>query len=269
MKKAIIILSTALALAACTKETPVKENAITGDAINASNVVFDIAVKNTDSPTTKGIKADWENGDVVYVFFEGNASQYVKMTYNGTSWAYTDKSGTDTYSGLTLATSGKKVTAVYFPSYVNSVAPTEGATFTFASAKPGYFLKAEAVDYTVTTTGASGVATLTATLEMTAPANLVQVYVPGLAAPGEGNEYVLSVNNVKPFTVGAITPGGAVTITPGTVNFPITGISATVGGEAGYYFWGVLDNASAGSINYSFQLVKQDATKKFAIIILQ
>jgi len=264
MKKAIIILSTLLALVACVKETPTEESTAMGKSIDASKVVFDITVKKADTPVTKGIKTSWETGDLVYVFFEDNTSQYVKMTYSGTEWAYTDKDGTTTYSGLTLITSGKKLTAVYFPSYVNTAAPTEGSTFIFASAKPGFLLKADAIDYTVTTTGAEGVATLKATLDMAAPTNLVQVYVPGLSAPADGNEYVLTVNNVKPYTVGEITPGGTVTITPGTVNFPLTGISATIGSETGYYFWGILDNASAGAINYNFQLVEQEATKKYA-----
>ena len=64
------------------------------------------------------MKTAWETGDDVYVFFEGNTTQYVKMTYDGTSWSYKDKDGGTTFEGLVLAATGKKLTAVYMPDFV-------------------------------------------------------------------------------------------------------------------------------------------------------
>ena len=98
MKKFLLFAVAALTLAACAKEAPLKEEG----AIDASKIVFNIKVENADA--TKGVKTVWENGDVVYAFFENNGTQYVKMTYDGTSWAYTDKAGGSNFAGLTLAT---------------------------------------------------------------------------------------------------------------------------------------------------------------------
>ena len=118
MKKTLLFAAAVLALAACSKESPVKEEG----AIDASKIVFDIKVENADA--TKAVKIEWEDGDVVYAFFEDNTTQYVKMTYNGSSWTYKDKDGGATFTDLTLAESGKKVSAVYFPGFVCSAAPT-------------------------------------------------------------------------------------------------------------------------------------------------
>ena len=105
MKKTLLFAAAVLALAACSKESPVKEEG----AIDASKIVFDIKVENADA--TKAVKIEWEDGDVVYAFFEDNTTQYVKMTYNGSSWTYKDKDGGATFTDLTLAESGKKVTS--------------------------------------------------------------------------------------------------------------------------------------------------------------
>ena len=81
----------------------------------------------------------------------------------------------------------------------------------------------------------------------------------------DGNEYVLNMTNVKPFTLDGIVPGGAATITEGTVNFPLTAYLGTIGGDTGYFFWGILADASAGAIDYNFQMVQQNAEKKYAV----
>ena len=89
MKKTILYAAAVLALAACSKEEPllVEEEA----SIDASRIVFNIKVENGHE--SKGVKTAWETGDVVYAFFEDNSTQYVKMTYDGTSWAYSDNAG--------------------------------------------------------------------------------------------------------------------------------------------------------------------------------
>ena len=145
MKKTLLFAAAVLALAACSKESPVKEDS----AIDASKIVFNIDVQNADA--TKAIKTAWENGDDVYVFFEDNTTQYVKMTYNGISWTYADKDGNSNYTDLTLTASGKKLSAVYMPDFVCSAAPTYdsgNSRWTFGSIA-GYYQSAESIDYTV------------------------------------------------------------------------------------------------------------------------
>lgn len=257
MKKTLLFSAVVLVLAACSNLNPVKEEG----PIDASKIVFNIQVKNADA--TKGVKTAWENGDVVYAFFQDNTSQYVKMTYNGTSWTYTDSEGLEKFSGLTLAASGKKVSAVYMPNFVCSAAPTYATDkWTFGSIN-GYFQKAESVDYTVTST--DDVTTLNATLSLTAPANMSQIFIPTseYSAPASGNEHVLTATHIIPFTFSGIAPGGDATYGTGTNGFPLTPYSGTIGTEEGYYFWGILE--SAGKYDFTFQLVERKADKKYAI----
>lgn len=258
MRKTLLFAAAVLALAACSSlETPTKENG----AIDLSKLVFNIQVKNADA--TKAVKTAWENGDVVYAFFEDNTTQYVKMTYDGTSWGYEDKSGGTSFDGLTLTASGKKVSAVYMPAFVCSEAPSYATDkWTFGSVN-GYFQTAEGVEYTVTST--ADVTTLSATLSLTAPLGISQVFIPSSAysAPASGNEHVLTATHIAPFTFSGIAPGGAATFGTDTYGFPLTAYSGTIGSDAGYYFWGILD--AAGTLDFDFQLVERKADKKYAI----
>ncbi len=256
MKKTLLFAAAALALAACSKETPVKDG-----AIDASKIVFNIDVQNADAQATKGIKTAWEAGDDVYVFFEDNITKYVKMTYDGSAWTYNVLGDGD----LSLAASGKKLSAVYMPDFVCSAAPTYdsgNARWTFGSVG-GYYQKAEAVSYTVTSAG--DVNTLSATISLTAPANIMQFYVPSsaVAAPGTGNEYVLTGTHVINYTFNGIVPGGAASQGNISEGFPMTANYGTIGSDEGYYFWGILEGT--GTYTYDFQLVARNADKKYAI----
>ena len=259
MKKTLLFAAAVLALAACSKESPVKEDG----TIDASKIVFNIQVENADAQATKGIKTAWENGDVVYVFFEDNTTQYVKMTYNGTSWSYADKDGGNTFTGLALTASGKKLSAAYMPNYVCSVAPTyDTDTWTFGNVE-GFFQTAESVEYSVIST--SDVATLSATISLAAPDNLIQICVPSseVAAPASGNEYVLTGSHIIPFTFYGIAPGGTASQGNSGIGLPMKAYSCTIGSDTGYYFWGILE--CAGTYDFDFQLVKRNTEKKYAI----
>ena len=261
MKKTMIILSALLALAACNKEALQEES-----TIDASKLVFNIQVEKADEPATKGVKTAWETGDVVYLFFEGNTTQYVQMTYDGTSWAYADKDGGSAYTGLSLTATDKKVSAVYIPGFVRGEeAPryiiSNYSKWEIGMNLGGYILSSEKVPYTVTE---GDVTTLEATLNMAAPANLVQIFVKE-SDPDFGNEYVLNMTNVKPFSFSGVAPDGKVVMNEGTTTFPMTGYKGTMGTETGYYFWGILADATLGSTNYNFQLVERSAQKKYAV----
>lgn len=263
MKKNLLFAAAALvALAACTKESPVKEEG----AIDASKLVFNIDVQNGNA--TKGVKTAWEDGDVVYVFFKGNSTQYVKMTCNGTSWDYADKDGGTTFTGLTLTATGNTLSAVYMPDFVVGAAKPSydsvNSRWTFGSIA-GYYQKTvdEGVSYTVTST--ANVNTLNAVINLAAPSNIMQFYVPAdqCAAPGAGNEYVLTATHVINYTFDGIVPGGAASQGNQLNGGAMQSYSGTLGSETGYYFWGILE----GTGNYVFdcQLVKQNAEKKYAI----
>ena len=260
MKKTLLFAAAVLALAACSKESPVKKEEGT---IDASKLVFNIDVQNGNA--TKGVKTDWEDGDDVYVFFEDNPYHYVKMTYDGTAWTYKDDAGGTSFSGLILRASGKKLSAVYMPDFVCSAAPTydyENDWWTFGSVA-GYYQKAEAVFYMVTST--NNVTTLYATISLTAPANIMQFYVPSteVAAPESGNEYVLTATHVINYTFNGIAPGGAAVQGNELSGGAMQAYAGTLGGDTGYYFWGILEGE--GNYTYDFQLVKRNAEKKYAI----
>lgn len=258
MKKTLLFAMAVLALAACSKENLEKEDGI----IDASKLVFNIDVQNANA-TTKGVKTVWENGDDVYVFFEDNTTQYVKMTYDGTSWTYADKDGGSTFTDLTLAASGKKLSAVYMPDFVCSAAPTYDTDKWTFGAVQGYFQKADAVSYTVTST--DNVNTLSATISLAAPAGISQIFVPTTeyAALGSGEEYVLTATHLIQFNFSGIVPGGEAAFGTTYNGFPLTAHAGSLGGDTGLYFWGLLD--AAGTYDFDFQLVKQNAANKYAI----
>ena len=258
MKKTLLLAAAVLALAACTKETPVKEEGI----IDASKLVFDIEVRNGND--TKGVKTAWENGDVVYVFFEDNTEVYLEMKFNGTSWSYSKRGKWDIEDGqivfkINLSASGKKLSAVYFPGFmINRIAYKDGAwRFGDISVMDGYYQMASGVEYTVTST--DDVNTLHATVTLTAPENIVQIFVPESEAPKLGDDYayLLTATHLSPSNPPCALPDGTVTWSKGNEGFPLSGYYGTLGGETGHYFWGILD-AGAGAYDFDFQLVKCD-----------
>ncbi|MBQ7575415.1 MAG: hypothetical protein IJT26_02685 [Bacteroidales bacterium] len=259
MKKAVYILIAVLALSACSKEVlSIQEPA---------SLQFDIRLETEDGQT-RAVKTGWESGDVVYVFLEDNFIQYVKMVYNGSSWSYKDKSDGTTFTGLTPV-NGKKLTAVYFPDYVNSSAPVfrrVGITSNYEVAFPnanGYYLSATS-SYGLRTAG--NVQTLVAVLTMKAPARLTQIYIEKSPNATSSNEYVLTMSHVAPFTVNSFVPGKSVTPNVGTPGFPMQGVKTTIGGKQGHYYWGILEESALGtSQDYEIQQVLRHAEKKFAI----
>ena len=257
MKKSLLFAVAVLALAACSKVSLEIEDGV----IDASKLVFNIDVQNVNA--TKGVKTAWEDGDDVYVFFEDNTTQYVKMTYNGTSWTYADKEGFSEFTGLALTASGKKLSAVYMPDFVCSAAPTYDTDKWTFGAIQGYFQKAEAVSYTVTST--DNVNTLNATISLAAPAGISQIFVPSTeyAALESGEEYVLTATHFIPFNFSGIVPGGDAEYGTTVNGFPLTAHAGSLGGDTGLYFWGLLEGA--GTYDFDFQLVKQNAANKYAI----
>ena len=271
MKKTVLFAAALLAFAACSKESLIvmdnetaRENETAPEnGIDASEVVFNISVENGDAAQTKGVKTAWEDGDAIYLFFEGNTTQYVRMRFDGTSWNCTDKNGGQTYSGLTLAESGETLSAVYIPDLVSTAEPAYSEPeWTFGNIR-GYFQTAESVAYTVSPATVTDPATLHASISLTAPEHIFQVYIDE-PAPSDGNEYILTITNIRPFTFSGIAPGGAASVSADeTVGFPLTGYPGTIGGESGYYFWGI--NTVTDGADYSFQLVTRHAEKKYAL----
>ncbi len=249
----LTLLALFVGLLSCSKEEPLNSSNL--EDIEARTIFnFNITVDAHVVSSTKGVKDAWEAADVIYVFFENNTAQYLKMTFNGTSWDYKDKNGGSSFSGLTLSESGKKISAVYFPSHVNTAPPTVvGSAFVFEQAQSGYFLKAEQVPYTVKLAG--NITTLEARLTMKAPEGFVQLFVEDNNPVA--NNYVITERNFSPATCGAIIPGGNISTNVGSEGFPLTGLPATIKGEKGYYFYGILKSSCRNvSTKYYFQMLQ-------------
>ena len=248
MKKLMILTVAFFTLAACANFNPGME-----PGIDASKLVFDITVSRPEAIPTKVVKNDWENGDVVYLFFEDNTSAYAKMTYNGSVWT------TAVTGSLSVSASGKKFTAVFLPYNTDDPVYSEGWTF---SETYSYYLSVEAVDYTVDTQNIP--ATLTATIQMAMPEGFVQFFIPD-ASPVTGT-YMLTESHIAPAGCGAITPGGSVAQTFKSNGYAMPGIAAKVSEDKGYYFYGILDAANRGiATSFLFQLVTQEPSKGYAL----
>lgn len=232
MKKTILIFAAAFAFAACQKESA-NDNA----PVSTSEIVFDLDV--TYGPATKATKKGWAAGDKIFIFFEGVTSGYATIVYDGS------KFGDETLNGgLTvndLAESGKTLRAIFLP-YGNDATPTYGSNWTFNKNTGSYFLTATD-NYTLTK--ASGITTLTATLNMAVQSNYVQFFVEDGEATGTIS---LACNAVKPSGLAYVSSKGTVTEIDGSQGAFMTAYAATVGSDKGYYASGKL--SGAGTVYY-------------------
>lgn len=237
MKKTMIVLSAVLALAACSKEASVKDS-----SIDTSKFVVNITVNHPD--VTKAVKSGWEDGDKVYVFFDGvTGAKYVELTRDGSSWTPEMKGGLALNE---LAGTGTMY-GVYFP-YEQPVIAADGANVTFKTAS-GLSI----YTYYMTGSGAyevdnsADITTLTGSMDMVNPDGYVQFYIgkDGDKYNADG-KYRLSVAGVKPT---ACTTFSTSTHTFGTKELnpaqPMWGYKL----EAGVAFSGVIDESWSNSAN--------------------
>ncbi len=210
---------------------------------------IDFKIRINYSTDTKAVKQDFVAGDVVYAFFNNVAinetPKYAQFTYNGTNWSGSLQGG---LTVAELAASGATMSAVFFPFGTVNITHSDGKyVFTGADGLPiyTYYLSATS-DYTLETEG--DLATLTATLNMTMPANYVQFFV-----DKEGDKYNadftyrLIVHRISPVACASYSLSGST----GTFN-EINDVG--VGGlDPGQPMWGYAYNnegiAFSGKIN--------------------
>lgn len=255
MKKTMIVLSAVLALLSCGK--------IDMEQPSATPYTYDITITRADD--TKAVKADWESGDVVYVFFSNvEAPKYLKFTYDGTAWTRTQYNGA-TAESFSYPGSGN-MTAIYLPYGNDAVVSADGTSFKFDKSYTSYYLKAEKTPYTVSGTVVSG------TLSMEAPEGFVQFAMP---MSGEVNStattffrttnpsnseditYTLSDDNLKPVSFASVASDGTVNQETAAAGAPITGY--IYGGDIN--FSGVLSSMANGTAaDYEFTFVNNNGT---------
>ena len=196
MKKALLFLCLAAGLMSCAqeilnteKETPKNEGA---------PMTFHVTVLET-----KAAKADWADGDKIYVFFNGLETKYLVLERSNGSWTDTSGGGTlldSDFSGLGT----KALTAVHFPVAVD-VTFAEGK-FSFASGgKPvyHYYLFEAGKTYTVDGT------TVSTTLSMGKPVDMVQIHVAGIESSVAN--YTFGCSKIRPVACKSVGTDGAIT----------------------------------------------------------
>lgn len=180
MKKTLLYLILAAGLVGCAKEL----NPATEETSAGNPVTFEINVQQT-----KAEKTLWADGDVIYVFFKGISDKYLALTYNGSGWDESCPAG-DLLDTDFAGVSDYKLAAVHFPVAVD-VSFDEGE-FQFSlegEVVHSYFMSESEKAYTV-----DG-ATVTATLSLAKPENVVLFHIPGIQ--DNLSDYVFSCELVK------------------------------------------------------------------------
>ena len=215
MKKAILLLCMAAGLVSCAK------NILDTEKDNTKRegipMTFNVSVLET-----KAAKTDWADGDKIYVFFNGLETKYLVLERSSGAWTNTSGGGTlmDTdFSGLGT----KTLTAVHFPITVDVAYADSKFSFT-SGGKPvyNYYLFETGKDYTVDGT------TVTATLSMGKPADMVQIHVAGIQA--NVSDYTFGCTKIKPVACASVGTDGAITESVLQAGARLSGIADADGG---------------------------------------
>ena len=215
MKKAILFLCMAAGLVSCAKEVlnPEKET----PQNEGVPMTFNMTVLET-----KAAKTDWTDGDKIYVFFNGLETKYLMLERSSGAWTNTSGGGTllDTdFSGLGT----KNLTAVHFPVAVDVSYADSKFSFT-SGGKPvyNYYLFEVGKTYTVDGT------TVTATLSMGKPADLVQIHVAGIQ--GNVADYTFGCSRIRPVACASVGTDGAITESILQAGARLSGVADADGG---------------------------------------
>ncbi len=249
MKKTFVIMLAALtALVSCNKEiidTPADDN-------NATPITFQLTASHPEGEGTKAVKSAWEAGDVIYVFFqEFAAPKYLKLSYDGSAWAYTQMNGT-TEEALGLS-NGQEVNmrAVYLPFGSDLSVDADGGKFVFSELQETYYL-------TATLSCMVADDTVKGNFEMKVPDGYVQFFVKLPAQVKTHKAYAaveLRERQLTPQGIAAINADGSIAHTPIIHGAPLKAYLYGSGEEEGYLFSGILDaDARNAAKDYHFTL---------------
>ena len=246
MKKLLLSLFVILAVSSCTVDQIESFKEETNpQSSSVAPIVFNLQAKHPDAGT-KAVKAGWENGDAIFVFFSGaQAPNFLKMRYNGTEWTAAEYDGGTATPGALGLENGDAGTmrAVFLPFGNNATVSADGTNYVFSKTYYAYYLTAT-LDYTVTDNCVSG------TFNMTIPDGYVQFFVEDASATDEA--YTLGCDAVIPVGVASIAASGAVNETTDKAAADDMPGYAYSGG---YLFSGKLTSWSYGS-NYYFAKTK-------------
>ena len=249
MKKNIaIMLSLVLTFAACSSND---DDITTEPAMTEApqQITFRLTASHPDdnaTAQTRAVKAGWEDGDAIFVFFTGAAApKHLKMTFDGSAWTSAEYNGatqTDGALGLKNGDTGT-MRAVYLPFGSDATVSADGDRFKFSTDYYAYYATAT-LAYTVTDNEVNGA------FSMTIPADYVQFFVEDAAA--SDGDYNLGTDAVIPTGVASIAADGTIKETSDKfAGDDMPGYAYS----GGYLFSGKLTTWSYGS-NYYFAKTK-------------
>ena len=200
-------------------------------------VVFNLTVSPpVDASSYKLVKTEWEKGDVIFVFFSGVSSpQYLKMSYNGSSWTSTEMNGSTSGSlGLKNGDKGS-IRAVYLPFGNDVTISADGTDFKFSKTVYSYYLTSNS-KYSVADNTVSG------SLNMSLAGDYVQFFVEDASAVD--GAYLLDTD--------AVVPSGLVSVSSDGSLYETIDNTQTIDKEAGDSMTGY---ACSGGYLFSGRLV--------------
>ena len=231
MKKILLVMSIlAMAFVSCSK-----------DEVENPAPKYDLVV-NMDKPSfgddTRAVRTSWENGDVVYVVFDGDlydgatAAKYLTLTYNNSSW-------TPTWVGTNIDEVAAKTTKTLRALYVNTpVTPDfwngDGQQFLTcdSTTKGVYVMKCDNGTYTESDS--------TITLNIALDHECSQITVRGIDVAGN---WTLSCNELQAIWGGSFKNNDKVVISATNFNDSLTGFA----NADGVSFYGYYPGATSGS----------------------
>ena len=261
MKKILLVMSIlAMAFVSCSKDDANTQN-------DGYKLVVNISEKPAFNEVVRAVRTSWENGDVVYVLFEGDlydgatAAKYLTLTYNNSSW-------TPTWVGTNIDEVAAKTTKTLRALYVNTpVTPdfwNNGQILSFGSATQGvYVMQCNDGTYTVSDS--------TITLNIALKHKCSQITVRGIDVAGN---WTLSCNELQAIFGGSVKNSNNVDVSAGDYNDPLAGF-ANADGESfyGYYPFAstgsnLIFTLSNGTKTYTRSFVKEGGIKAGDAIIM-
>ena len=240
MKKYFVLLTAALlALVACEKNAPLEEP----QPKAPTQLVVDFTPAYDAAPDTKAVKKGWENGDVVFIYFEGVKPGYLKMSFDGRAWS-TSLEGMQVSD---LTENGKTLQAVHYPFCPGMSIRMEGGERYYSESYASWFLQVE-TEYTVDVSG--DIATLSVPggqLKLTLPDGFVQFFVADPEAVDGGAFLSETSNNIAPVVIDTT---GTLSVRP--LGAALRGYAYGKGEEKGYVFSGYLNPSRHGKPEYYF-----------------
>lgn len=244
-KTFIALICMTVGLLSCSNDDIVPEEQTPTGLPMTFNISVDINEAALAKATTGTAKTSWVNTDKIYVFFNGLATKYLILEYDGTKWNST--SGGGTLLDTDLSSLGTKtLTAVYFPVVVDITYADSKFSFT-SDGKPvyNYYLHDTNEGYVVDGT------TVNATLSMSKPSGMAQFHVAGIQ--DNVADYTFGCSKIRPVSCKSVATDGSLTEDVLQAGARLSGFADSNGG----IFAGRLTSPDAAA-DYVFTVASND-----------